>query len=322
MIEEERLKESFTQIPNTILRRPEITPGAKLTYMLLLSYAWQQDSCFPGQATLAEDLGAGRRSVIRYLQELQERGLLRVKRRGLGKTNVYTLTKWNEPRSARLAPQEVPQTTPLQVPDWHRKKTQETHTQKEQDPSSNDFEDENDDEAEVNVRASNGVQATETERRSRPRGLTPIGSALRHYRPDLQSGRGSQHGGPAPVESRDHARARTEPSGRVSSHRPTTQIELLVDEFSDELGDAEHVASNVSQALRLWKRSHRSEAVFVQLLYEARSRSRQASTTAARDEPGASRPVRKRMPYFFACLRDLLEPVDEQSEHPALVGGG
>src|SRR4051812_9169287 len=84
VIEEERLKESFTQIPNTILRRQELSPGAKLSYVMLLSYAHQKDSCFPGQEKLAEDLGAGRRSVIRYIKELQDSGLLVVKRRGLG----------------------------------------------------------------------------------------------------------------------------------------------------------------------------------------------------------------------------------------------
>src|SRR5215212_12199669 len=129
IIEEERLRERFTQIPNTILRRPDITPGAKLTYVMLLSYAWQKDSCFPGQATLAGDMGAGERSVIRYLKELQEKALLRVKRRGLGLTNVYTLTRWGESRSANLADPEVPKPTGPEVPNLQTKNTQkETDT--------------------------------------------------------------------------------------------------------------------------------------------------------------------------------------------------
>ena len=70
VIEEERLRETFTQIPNTVLKRANLSPGAKLTYIGLLSYAWQQDSCFPGQAALARDIGVGERSVRRYLQDL------------------------------------------------------------------------------------------------------------------------------------------------------------------------------------------------------------------------------------------------------------
>src|ERR687884_1242793 len=90
IIEEERLRESWTSIPNTILRRTDVSPGAKLTYVMLLTYAYQKGSCFPGQETVARDMGVSRRSVVTYLKELQAVGLLLVKRRGLGKTNVYT----------------------------------------------------------------------------------------------------------------------------------------------------------------------------------------------------------------------------------------
>ena len=47
----------FTQLPNFILRNPDLTPGAKATYALFLSYAWHNDRCFPGQDTLAAALG-------------------------------------------------------------------------------------------------------------------------------------------------------------------------------------------------------------------------------------------------------------------------
>ena len=88
-IEDRTLRNGFTRIPNGVLRREGLSAGAKLAYMGLLSYAWQEGSCFPGQARLAQDLGIGQRSVIRYLQELQAIGLLKVQRRGLGKTNIY-----------------------------------------------------------------------------------------------------------------------------------------------------------------------------------------------------------------------------------------
>jgi hypothetical protein len=40
---------------------------------------------------LAEDVGAGERSVRTYLKELETIGLLEIKQRGLGKTNIYRL---------------------------------------------------------------------------------------------------------------------------------------------------------------------------------------------------------------------------------------
>jgi len=81
----------FTQVPNVVLRDASLSPGAKLCYAMLLSYAWQKDSCFPGQEALANDLGISKRSTVRCMKELEVSGYLEKKRRGLGRTNVYTL---------------------------------------------------------------------------------------------------------------------------------------------------------------------------------------------------------------------------------------
>ena len=81
----------FTQVPNFVLRSDKISPGAKLAYSMLLSYAWQNDYCFPGQEKLAADMGAGQRSVVRHLQELQKANFIKIKRQGLGKPNLYEL---------------------------------------------------------------------------------------------------------------------------------------------------------------------------------------------------------------------------------------
>lgn len=81
----------FTQVPNAILKSKQITPAAKLTYAMLLSYAWQNDYCFPGQTRLASDIGVTDRSVRTYLKELEEKGLLTIKQQGQGRPNMYYL---------------------------------------------------------------------------------------------------------------------------------------------------------------------------------------------------------------------------------------
>lgn len=81
----------FTMVPNFILENPKLTVGGKMTYAMLLKYAWHNDYCFPGQERLADDMGAGKRSVIRFLQELEREGYIAVVRRGLGKSNLYQL---------------------------------------------------------------------------------------------------------------------------------------------------------------------------------------------------------------------------------------
>ncbi len=81
----------FTQVPNAILTHAKISPGAKLTYAMLLKYAWDKDSSFPGQEKLAKDLGATDRSIRTYLNDLEANGLVEIHRRGLGRPNLYIL---------------------------------------------------------------------------------------------------------------------------------------------------------------------------------------------------------------------------------------
>lgn len=81
----------YTSVPNHILVSSKISPGAKLAYTMLLKYAWEKDFCFPGQETLANDMGSGVRSIVRYMQELEKAGFLKIVRRGQGKSNLYEM---------------------------------------------------------------------------------------------------------------------------------------------------------------------------------------------------------------------------------------
>ncbi len=91
----------FTQLPNFILRNPELSVGAKTVYALLLSYAWHNSLCFPGQDRLAQDMGLTRPRVTQLLNELQECGLIEIERRGQGKTNFYTVNFVVKPKGKK-----------------------------------------------------------------------------------------------------------------------------------------------------------------------------------------------------------------------------
>jgi biotin operon repressor len=85
------LQGGFTQVPNFILKDAKLSVGAKVTYAMFLSYAWHNDSCFPGQDRLAEDMGMSRSRVTEFVGELEKSGLISIQRRGQGKTNLYTI---------------------------------------------------------------------------------------------------------------------------------------------------------------------------------------------------------------------------------------
>ena len=81
----------FTQLPNFILRNPDLSANAKTVYSLLLSYAWHNNLCFPDQERLAEHMGAHVSTVSRSITELEDCSLIEIERRGQGKTNFYTI---------------------------------------------------------------------------------------------------------------------------------------------------------------------------------------------------------------------------------------
>ncbi len=81
----------FTQVPNFILKNSNLSPGSKIAYAMFLSYAWNNDSCFPGQERLAADMGMSRSRVTEFIGELERAGLISIQRRGQGRTNLYTV---------------------------------------------------------------------------------------------------------------------------------------------------------------------------------------------------------------------------------------
>lgn len=79
----------FVQVPTVILTAKELSGNAKLVYAMLLKYAWNDGSCFPGQERLASDIGISRDTANGCINELAKKGYLNVIRRGQGKTNIY-----------------------------------------------------------------------------------------------------------------------------------------------------------------------------------------------------------------------------------------
>lgn len=93
IVEDESWRTGFTQVPNVVLRHRTLSMGAKLAYAVLLSYAWQDGSCFHGQKRMGKDLGVTERAVRKYLAELEKHEVIEVTQRGLGKTNLYRLPR-------------------------------------------------------------------------------------------------------------------------------------------------------------------------------------------------------------------------------------
>lgn len=95
----------FTQIPNVILCDSRLKVGARFLYCHLARFAWEEDSCYPGQDRLAGEIGMSHRAIRLHTKELEAAGLISIERRGQGKTNLYFL---NGPDRQKRAHQDLP----------------------------------------------------------------------------------------------------------------------------------------------------------------------------------------------------------------------
>lgn len=81
----------FTMIPNKVMLEAPLSPTAFRVYVLLLHFAHRPNDEWPGQEGLARAAQCSERTIRDSVRELEKEGLLRTRRRGLGKTNVYVL---------------------------------------------------------------------------------------------------------------------------------------------------------------------------------------------------------------------------------------
>lgn len=110
-------------IPNWLVERPELSPGAKLCYARLCQYAGRAGVAFPAQEELAAALGVSDRQVRTYLVQLQTvthdgapAPLIRVTQGGRARSNRITFlvhpwmgldanvdNSWTEPKQAEVS---------------------------------------------------------------------------------------------------------------------------------------------------------------------------------------------------------------------------
>jgi hypothetical protein len=234
IVEDETLAAGFTQIPNQVLRRSDLQPGAKLTYMVLLSYAWQKNHAYPGQDVLARDMGVSDRSVRTYLDQLETSGLLSIRRRGLGLTNVYILHRLSRPEN--ISDQDR---KPVSAPERKLFPTKKTQTNKTQRDDS--------------------------------KGTEPLKM----------------------------------PARLIPQHERTV-LERYAADYAVEFRDQAPLASTASRLVNLYADAGVDLETFLDLLQDARAATQKRSASIQAElEDGSGR--KRKVPYFFAVLADLIE---------------
>ena len=150
----------FTQVSNAVLRcYPELSDGEKLTYIMLKSFAYVGPETFVGEETLARARNATVSTISRHLQKLIKVGLVRVRRRGQGRTNVWIITRiprekieqylaeWQpdldiNQRVINRVSHNTPHNTPQTAQNPQVKTTQNPQVKTAQNPQAEEYEEE------------------------------------------------------------------------------------------------------------------------------------------------------------------------------------
>ena len=83
------MKEEFWAIPKSIFEKKELSLEARILYGILFTRANGENMAWPGQKSMADNLGVSERGIRRYLDELKKAGLIKSQRLGMKKTNRY-----------------------------------------------------------------------------------------------------------------------------------------------------------------------------------------------------------------------------------------
>ena len=83
-------KRGWFWVENELIDRTDLSFEVKSMYMILARFADNEGKCFPSIEKLAEIIGKDKRTVIRYIKKLEEKGLIE-KRRRFNQTNIYCL---------------------------------------------------------------------------------------------------------------------------------------------------------------------------------------------------------------------------------------
>jgi hypothetical protein len=104
-------QDGFDQIPAHVQRRDDLTSGAKRLYGLLQSV--QRMRIERDYRWLAAELAASVRSIVRWVQQLVAAGLIAVRRRGQGLTNLFVVLALGTSGDASTTAPGVPGSQPL-----------------------------------------------------------------------------------------------------------------------------------------------------------------------------------------------------------------
>ncbi len=317
-VENEALRRGFTLIPNYILRARGISRDAKLLYGILLSYAWQTDSCFPGYDTLMEDMQCAREALAKYIKELKSIGLIAVQRRGQGMTSIYTL-KDIQGADVQKFENRTSRSSDLKLQEVRKSNANKYSVEKDSDEENSKSR-----KAPPQTQAgSNDAAHHHGTASSRIRQVTPsdveededdisLGTTPRKQQQGQMRGKGDmslagpgRRGGVEAIGATLLQRRPGRPTATEAEARRA--IRQYIEDYARELGD-QAPKSSVTRAINLMREANVSVGTFIAAMQAAKKRTQQRSASIVKMAEGGKSPYPQKikMPYFFSLLEEEL----------------
>lgn len=277
LIEDQSLRHGFIQLPRLVLYARNLSRDAKLLYAVLLGYAWQEGRCFPGYHRLCENMQASENAVRKYMRELESVNLLRQRRRGLGKTNIYTLL---DLRTSEIEVQE-----PQMLAEESRTSEFEV-----QEPAK----------SEVAEPAKSEVKLETVKLETEGIENSKFRKASLHKKMIENANR---------TVSASHAehneRATLTPTAISDATR--AHLRIFAQDVAREFNDAASLRSSTSRLVNLYHQANLPMEEFIEHLYAARSVTKERTAVIRTSAGDATAEWKKnKMSYFFAVLEDRL----------------
>ncbi len=297
VVEDFSLKHGFVQIPRIVLYARNLSRSAKMLYAVLLGYAWQEQQCFPGYTRLCDDLQATENSVRAYMRELEAANLLRQRRRGLGKTNLYILP---DLRTAKIEVQEPQPIRPSKSEVLVPQEPQTLDPQESQDKLEAGKIETVEQETDSNISNIRSVQNGKL--------VQEIPVLVRTEPLASHSVQSTHAEAVGEVIARRFARA---PRSRPRPETETDEyqrIQALIADRAREFIDTAPLKSSTTRAWNLFHRAGVPIDVFESKIFQAKALTLEgtARITKTAEVPGLGGRRKSKMAYFFATLEDQL----------------
>ena len=120
-------RDRFYKLSADLAQRRDLTGTTKIIYSIIVNHMGNNGQCWPGYRKLGKEAGVDKETAQKSVEQLSDKGLLDVEKRGSGSSNLYRLpqetvrkTQTVKPAKMSVKPGRSKKNTPSVKPGRYR----------------------------------------------------------------------------------------------------------------------------------------------------------------------------------------------------------